>query len=92
MVADDIVLKLRMADGRKSALHLTPNGQALVRRLQAHWDLTFEAIAALEAEIGHPLRQVLRATAVALGREGFAARLRRADLKTATEPLDAQTP
>lgn len=88
MVADGILVKRPMADGRKSGLHLTPGGQALLRKLQPHWDVTFEAIAALEAEIGHPLRQVLEAAAVALEREGFAARLQRAALATSTKQVN----
>lgn len=78
MVADGIVVKRPMNDARKSGIHLTPDGITLLGKLQPQWEVTFAAIAVLEAEIGHPLRQVLKATAVALEREGFADRLRRA--------------
>lgn len=88
MVADGILVKRPMEDARKSGLHLTPKGQALLKKLQPHWDVTFEAIAALEADIGHPLRQVLEATVVALEREGFAARLQRAALETSTKQVN----
>ncbi|MBW8776724.1 MAG: winged helix-turn-helix transcriptional regulator [Stenotrophomonas sp.] len=63
------------ADARKSALTLTAEGQALLRRLEPHWSLIFEAIGTLEAEIGHPLLDVLEATARALEQRGFAQRL-----------------
>jgi DNA-binding MarR family transcriptional regulator len=62
-------------DGRKSAIQLTAAGRALVRKLERHWMATFAAIARLEEEIGYPLRRVLDATAGALEREGFSARL-----------------
>ena len=78
MVADGILVKRPMEDARKSGLHLSPKGRSLLTKLQPNWNVTFEAIAALEAEIGHPLRQVLEATAEALEREGFAQRLKRA--------------
>lgn len=84
MVADGILVKRPMDDARKSGVHLTPAGAALLQRLQPHWEVTFAAIAMLEAEIGHPLRQVLGAAAEALEREGFADRLRRA---TETTPV-----
>lgn len=88
MVADGILVKRPMPDGRKSGLHLTPEGQALLKKLQPLWNVTFEAIAALESEIGHPLRQMLEAAAVALEREGFAARLQRADITNSTEKVN----
>ena len=78
MVADGILVKRPMDDARKSGVRLTPDGAALLGRLQPHWEITFAAIAMLEAEIGYPLRRVLGAAAGALEREGFADRLRRA--------------
>ncbi|MBZ0226440.1 MAG: MarR family winged helix-turn-helix transcriptional regulator [Comamonas sp.] len=82
MIAEGIVVKRPMEDARKSSLRLSPKGRALLKKLQPNWDVTFKAIDALETEIGHPLRQVLVATAKALEREGFAQRLRRAALET----------
>ena len=82
MVADGILVKRPMEDARKSGLHLSPKGRSLLKKLHPNWEVTFEAIAALEAEIGHPLRQVLEATAEALEREGFAQRLKRAATET----------
>lgn len=82
MVADGILVKRPMKDARKSGLHLSSKGRSLLGTLQPNWEVTFEAISALEAEIGHPLRTVLEATAEALEREGFARRLERAALET----------
>jgi DNA-binding MarR family transcriptional regulator len=82
MVTDGILIKRPMEDARKSGLHLSPKGRSLVKKLQPNWEVTFEAIAALEAEIGHPLRQILEITAEALVREGFAQRLKRAATET----------
>jgi len=75
MEQDGLVSRHPLADGRKSAIRLTAAGEALVARLQRHWLATFDAIAALEEEIGHPLRRVLEDTARALERQGFAERL-----------------
>lgn len=80
MVADGLLVKRPMVDARKTAVRLTPRGRALLKKLEPHWRVTFEAIAALEAEIGHPLREVLDAAATALERKGFAERLRSAAL------------
>jgi MarR family transcriptional regulator, organic hydroperoxide resistance regulator len=82
MVADGILVKRPMEDARKSGLHLSPKGRELLKKLEPNWDVTFEAIAALEAEIGYPLRQVLMGAAEALEREGFAQRLKRAAAET----------
>lgn len=85
MVADGILTKREMLDARKSGVQLTPKGRALLKKLQPHWDTTFDAIATLEAEIGHPLRQVLEATALALKTQGFAERLHQASV-SASKP------
>lgn len=75
MVTDGLVERHGLPDGRKSALRLTPAGQALLGQLTPLWQSTFAAIEALEQEIGHPLLRVLEDTAEALERQGFAARL-----------------
>lgn len=72
---DGLVVRRAADDGRKSSIRLTPRGRALVNKLEQHWAATFEAIAALEAEIGHPLRKVLEDTAKALEQQGFSERL-----------------
>jgi DNA-binding MarR family transcriptional regulator len=78
MMADGLVTRRDLEDGRKSGVHLTAKGQRLLKRLEPHWAVTFAAIDALEQEIGHPLLRVLQETASALERKGFAARLRTA--------------
>lgn len=75
MVADGLITREPMEDARKSCIRLTPKARSLLRRLTPHWSVTFAAIAALEQEIGHPLREALAAAAQALEREGFAERL-----------------
>ena len=61
-------------DARAGVL-LTPEGLALVEKLEQHWVATFGAIACLEEEIGHPLRRALEGAAQALERQGFSARI-----------------
>jgi DNA-binding MarR family transcriptional regulator len=75
MEADGLILRHPVDDGRKSGIQLTRAGRTLLNKLEQHWALTFAAIAALEAEIGHPLLQVLENTAQALEQQGFSARL-----------------
>ena len=75
MVADGLLVRQPMADARKSGIRLTSKGKALLKRLQPHWQITFAAIAGLEAEIDFPLRAVLVAAATALDRCGFDERL-----------------
>jgi DNA-binding MarR family transcriptional regulator len=78
MIADGLVARHNLEDGRKSGVHLTARGKKLLKKLEPHWVGTFAAIEALEREIGHPLLQVLEDTARALERQGFGARLRKA--------------
>ena len=75
MVADGLVERHSLHDGRKSGLRLTPTGQAVLQELIPHWRTTFAAIETLEQEIGHPLLQVLEDAARALEHRSFAARL-----------------
>lgn len=75
MTADGLVTRHAMDDARKRGVQLTRKSRALLKKLEPHWTVTFAAIAALEAEIGYPLRDTLEAAAVALERQGFAARL-----------------
>ncbi len=76
--ADGLLMRHALADGRKSGIRLTASGEALVARLEQHWEATFAAISQLEAEIGHPLRQVLQCAATALEQQGFDQRLSQA--------------
>jgi DNA-binding MarR family transcriptional regulator len=75
MVADGIITRESLADGRKSGLGLTHRGRELLKVLEPLWERTFAALHALEAEIGYPLLRVLEATATALEQQDFAARL-----------------
>lgn len=72
---DGLISRHGVTDGRKSGIQLTAAGQALVEKLEQHWLATFAAIAHLEDEIGHPLRQALEHAAQALEREGFSSRI-----------------
>ncbi|MBD1588667.1 MarR family winged helix-turn-helix transcriptional regulator [Pseudomonas typographi] len=75
MEADGLIRRVRLVDGRKSRIELTPHGLQLVETLTSHWAATFAVIEELEAEIGHPLRSVLVETASALERLDFSERL-----------------
>lgn len=89
MVADGLLARHPLDDGRKSGIHLTRQGQRLLKTLKPHWTLTFDAIDALETEIGHPLLDALEAAARALERHDFAARLKAAGMRHKTEePVD----
>jgi MarR family transcriptional regulator, organic hydroperoxide resistance regulator len=79
MESDGLLSRYSVADGRKTGVRLTAAGRALVERLEPHWAVTFRAIAELEKEIGHPLRQVLEDAARALEQRGFAERLAAAE-------------
>ena len=85
MITDGLLAREGVEDGRKSALRLTARGEELTARLRHHWQVTFAAIEALEAEIGHPLRRVLEDAADALERQGFAQRLQGAAAEEKTE-------
>lgn len=75
MVADGIVARHGLDDGRKNGVHLTTQGSQLLKTLEPHWQRTFTAIEALEREIGHPLLRILEDTARALERQDFGARI-----------------
>ena len=70
--------KAALEDGRKSSLHLTAKGEALVAEAQPHWQTLFAAIEGLEKETGYPLLTILQETARALERQGFDERIRQA--------------
>src|SRR3569833_2936749 len=78
METDGLVSRHPVADGRKSRIRLTAAGKKLATKLEPHWAVTFRAIAALEQEIGHPLRQILESAAQALEQRGFCERLKAA--------------
>lgn len=72
---EGLIARHALHDARKSGIELTVKGQALVAQLDQHWAATFDAIAALEEEIGYPLRHVLVGAAQALERKGFSSRI-----------------
>jgi DNA-binding MarR family transcriptional regulator len=88
MESDGLLSRHTLADGRKSAIRLTSAGRVLVKKLEPHWAATFRAIAALEREIGHPLRRVLEDTARALRERSFAERLAADSRRTQGETND----
>lgn len=75
MEQDGILRRGPLEDGRKSGLHLTNSGEALVSQLKSHWQTLFTAIHQLEKEVGWPLLQVLEQTAKALEEKDFAQRI-----------------
>jgi DNA-binding MarR family transcriptional regulator len=94
MVADGLVDRHGLEDGRKNGIYLTPRGRQVLKTLEPHWRRTFAAIDALEKEIGYPLLRVLEEVAAALERRDFAERLWVArigdpDAETAKVPADA---
>lgn len=82
MQKDGLVERRGLDDGRKSAIRLTRQGQKLLATLEPHWNVTFEAIRALEREIGRPLIETLSDAAAALERSGFHERLMEARTKS----------
>jgi DNA-binding MarR family transcriptional regulator len=84
MVADRLVARHGLEDGRKNGVHLTYRGKELMKTLEPHWRLTFAAIDALEKEVGHSLLRALEDTARALERQDFAARLKAAGARRKT--------
>ena len=88
MQADGLVEKYPLPDARQSGLRLTRTGQRLLQRLQPHWQTTFDAIARLEADIGHPLRAILADAIAALQDQDFAQRLQQVSERTTTNKAD----
>ncbi|MGW5386195.1 methyltransferase domain-containing protein [Nocardia sp. NPDC003963] len=93
MVADGLVVREQLPDGRKSGIRLTAAGRELVEALTPHWAATFAAVIELERDTGFPIRRVLTDTATALESEGFAARIHAAGHRDSaqTAPGDAAT-
>lgn len=77
MEADGLLRRVASDDQRQRKVALTKTGAALKRRLAAEWDLHLAAIAALEAEIGVPLRASLSEAITALERESYLLRIER---------------
>jgi DNA-binding MarR family transcriptional regulator len=63
-------------DARTRRVRLTPKARRLVPFLEDEWRATERAITELDAEIAHPVAQVVRDIKAALARKPFAERLR----------------
>jgi DNA-binding MarR family transcriptional regulator len=79
MIQDDLVSSERgPVDGRQRVIRLTPHGRALMPRLQACWQATATAAAALDADLTMPLSQLVDEALQALQRESFGQRIQSA--------------
>lgn len=78
MEADGLLRRVESEDQRMRRIALSRKGATLKRRLTAEWDLHIAAIAALEKEIGVPLRDHLVQAIAALERESYYRRIERA--------------
>ncbi|MFI7438629.1 MarR family winged helix-turn-helix transcriptional regulator [Nonomuraea indica] len=65
----------RGADARHRIVHLSERTRAALPAIEAEWDATARAVAALEAELPMPLTDVLAATVDALRRRPFRDRI-----------------
>lgn len=66
MEQDGIIVRKPLADGRKNALLLTPDGRTVLNKLELHWQAIFLSVSKLEEETGAPLVDVLEKTINAL--------------------------
>lgn len=62
-------------DGRQKMIRLTPQGRALIPRLEQCWKATAMAAAALEAELPYSLNVVLASAIAALEAKSFGQRI-----------------
>lgn len=76
MERDGLLARSTGQDARQTSVSLTAHGFDLLAQLEPRWNITLRAIAALEAEIGVPLRAMLADVADALEKKSFAQRLR----------------
>ncbi len=89
MATAGLVARSSGCDGRQMVVTLSDDGQALLERLQRHWEATFRAIDSLEEEVGAPLRTLLSRASAALERQDFAERIA---LATTSPPLSPTAP
>lgn len=76
MLDEDLITRTNGKDARQTIISLSSKGMAKLEQLQPHWDAIFEAIRALEHEIGLPLMSSLRQTVTAFEETSFADRIR----------------
>lgn len=71
----DLVESVPGPDARTRVVRLTGRGQEVSARVRAEWDATEAALAALEAEVEHPLTRAAADVAAALARRPFRERI-----------------
>lgn len=84
MTARGLLVATTGRDARERVIAATPALDALMPRLQYHWDAATAATGGLDAEAGGLLAAVTRANA-ALDRRSFAARLAQGDQRAISE-------
>jgi len=75
MEKESLIKRKSGADSRQYIISLTKKGQALLLKLEQHWQAMFAAIELLEKEIDAPLRMVLDKTIHALEKKSFSQRV-----------------
>ncbi|HTD05518.1 hypothetical protein [Undibacterium sp.] len=73
-------------DGRQRVVRLSRQGEALLPRLQAHWQATGRAADSLDAELKFPLPECLAHAIAVLGQRSFGDRIRDASKKVRPTP------
>jgi DNA-binding MarR family transcriptional regulator len=63
-------------DGRQRVVRLSPQGKAMLPRLQACWQATRRAADSLDADIDFPLSECLAQAIAVLGQRSFGERIR----------------
>lgn len=79
-------------DNRERILQLSPQALQAMPALQAQWQATARAAHSLEADLGQPLEQVLRAALQALEQRPFAQRLQEARERQVKSTAGMATP
>ncbi|WP_129841503.1 MarR family transcriptional regulator [Streptomyces sp. RFCAC02] len=75
MAKDGLVVLDAGTDARRRMVRLTPRAEALLPKLNAEWDATARAAAALDAELPYPLSRLIEETLDALRRRPMRARV-----------------
>ena len=88
MIGDRLIEATASDDGRKKLVQLSPQGRALLPKLEQAWRATARAAESLDDELPAPLSDVLNSAIAALGRKPFGARIQEASAKL-HEPVSA---